>query len=170
MILRGKPVIHQIVFKHYGEQARTAKDPFVPLSEFNPNPKEHGDINQTVSKLISNDNWDTIRVNLYEVRPVTLPDWLSPAEYCYNHVMWEKMPSVLGDLAFTWPEIWVRKVLRMDNELRDVCMTLLNTKQFRSQFRKSCRVQLENWLDHPNPQYERPFSDRQLAYLMPPRR
>lgn len=44
-------------------------------------------------------------------------------------------------------------------------LKLLKTKKFRSDFRKSLCIQLKNWLLDDNPQYDSPFSPRQMNYL-----
>ena len=45
------------------------------------------------------------------------------------------------------------------------CLTLLKTKKFRSNFRKSLCEQLRNWLEDECPQYSHPFSNKQVCYL-----
>ena len=45
------------------------------------------------------------------------------------------------------------------------CLTLLKTKKFRSNFRKSLCEQLREWLEDECPQYSRPFSNKQVCYL-----
>lgn len=47
------------------------------------------------------------------------------------------------------------------------CVKLLATKKFRSDFRRSLCQQLIAWLMNDNPEYSRPFSDRQARYLAP---
>ena len=162
-----KGINHNIVFRHNGAWYYTPKDAFVPLEDFNE--EEYGSLNKKVFKGDSDDYGCSIEVLLYEVREITLPDWLSAAEYCYNSTMWEKMPQVLGDLAFTWPERWVRCIMKMERAERDVCLTLLHTHQFRSSFRQSCRNHLVEWLNDPNAQYDTPFSQKQLQALLPQR-
>lgn len=51
----------------------------------------------------------------------------------------------------------------------DACLNLLKTKNFRSEFRKSLRNQLEQWLLDDQPKFSVPFSDRQSSFLRPNR-
>lgn len=51
----------------------------------------------------------------------------------------------------------------------DACVALLETKNFRSEFRKSLRDQLERWLLDEQPKFCVPFSDGQADFLRPNR-
>lgn len=65
-----------------------------------------------------------------------------------------------------WPEQWQRKLKSLPAVECSACIRLLIVQQFRSAFRESMRMQLEGWLDDPNPAFDSPFSIKQWAYLL----
>lgn len=64
------------------------------------------------------------------------------------------------------PRVYVRQLRRVyaDDTLSAV-FKLLNTKAFRSDFRRSLRDQIVNWLREKNPRFAAPLSPKQLSYL-----
>jgi hypothetical protein len=56
--------------------------------------------------------------------------------------------------------------LTLGDTLTQACSSLLITKQFRSEFRRSLRDQLVRWIDEDSPRYPSPFSSKQIDCLM----
>lgn len=57
------------------------------------------------------------------------------------------------------------KVYGLKSDALNACIQLLKTKNFRSNFRKSCRDQIVAWLEEDEPKYLTPLSPRQMQYL-----
>lgn len=158
-------VKHQILYEHVGENADTAKTP-----------KElwrgQVDLSEKIWCCASWDNDMRVRVNRYEVREVILPDWLSPEEWIQNKTWWHWLWSFGVDKE--WPERWQRgllTILRRNGEVAlHVAIKLLQTKNFRSTFRRDLRDKLVSWLETPEDarEYDTPFSRRQWEALVGP--
>jgi hypothetical protein len=147
---------HQILCRHTGEYSYTSKDP-VAVWEGQVDLEEHHDC------ILSSDDWRPVTVTKYEVREVTLPDWLSPEEWLRDAVPW-KYNWGMG-VNEEWPESWQRALLMIGAPQRLACVNLLKVKKFRSDFRASLRVQLESWIEG-NREYDSPFSRRQWDALI----
>jgi len=125
------------------------------------------DLEEIVYQCASSDNDMLVSNKRYEVRTVTLPEWLSLEEWLRTNISW----------AFLWndariielPEEFQRGLMKMSGDgLREACVTLLATKNFRSGFRLSLRNQLVEWLVTPEDKraYRTPFSPRQIEKLV----
>lgn len=152
-------MIHQVVFEHLGENATTDHDPICALADF------AGDLNAVVTRCMSSDNDMAAQVTRYQVRDVLLPDWLPVQEWLCNNISWAYMWNRGVDPS--WPEAWQRKLITLSAISQLVSVKLLKTKKFRSNFRQSCNDQLQAWLGGTS-NFPRPFTDRQLDYLVTP--
>lgn len=146
-------ITHNIVFAHTGENAPTPRDPHCLLEDFS------GNLHAAATRCMSWDNNMQVEIDLYEVREVALPEWLSPREWLEDHIKWGYAWNRGVDP--NWSESWQRGLLKLSPGLQVACCKLLKTKNFRSRFRQSLRDQLVQWLENPAPKYARPFSDRQ---------
>ena len=149
-------VIHQILFQHVGADAGTPRTPIAVWAG-------QVDLTEQVSRCISYENDMQTQVDLYEVRPIALPDWLRPEEWIAQHVQFGY--AWARGLPADAPEGWARRLMQLEPVLQYACYRLLAVKNFRSEFRKSLRLQLESWLNG-NSEYDRPFSDRQIELLV----
>lgn len=153
-------VTHRILFKHYGEVCYTSKSPVDVYVE------GMVDLEETIQCLASSDNWMLVPTKLYEVKDVTLPDWMTPKEWVRSEVKWRYTWG--RGCPMEWPEKWQRFLFGMDGAGALAVIKLLKTAKFRSEFRASLRAQLEAWLDTPDAdrQYDSPFSKKQWARLI----
>ena len=126
---------------------------FVPLSEV--------DLDVMVD-LYDPDNYGYHAVtNLYSVVDVVAPAGMSDIDYCnIQHTLpglLNLMPSITSEhtvklAKLSWPQIVA-------------ATSLLNTKSFRSDFRRSLRDQILRWLDGDS-QYSSPLSAKQWGYII----
>lgn len=149
---------HQIVFINNGEENAVTLSPLCCLSKFT------GDLQTQASRCMSWDNDMLVRVNLYSVVNVTLPVWMAPEVWLQDYISWGYMWNRGVDPS--WPEAWQRKLITLNSTLQVACVKLLKTKKFRSQFRESLCNQLKSWMDGEAGDWPRPFSDKQLAFLV----
>jgi hypothetical protein len=142
------------------ENANSAKS---PVCEYVP-----GSVNldETVVQCVSWDNDMLVQATRYEVRPVTLPEWLSLEEWLRSNISWSYLWADARTMEL--PENFQRALLNFSGGLREAMVALLSTKNFRSNFRKSLRDQLVNWIETPveDRQYNMPFSRRQIESLV----
>lgn len=146
--------------KHTGEISYTRRDEIAVWT---------GQVDLTEKKqaLVSSDMWEPILVDLYELRKVELPDWLKPAEWIKDRIAW-KFTWGFG-VDQDWPEHWQRELLNMRKDAGLLAVVkLLETKKFRSGYRKSLHDQLITWLGTPKKQraYGSPFSRKQWETLV----
>lgn len=126
---------------------------FVPLSEV--------DLTAMVD-LYDPDNYGYHAVDtLYSILEVSAPAGMSDLDFCNAQDtlpgLLRLMPSVTSEHAvklckLPWPQVVA-------------ATSLLNTKTFRSDFRRSLRDQILNWLDGDS-QYSSPLSAKQWAYIV----
>jgi hypothetical protein len=126
-----------------------------------------GEVDLSAAKncIASNDDWRDVKVNRYEVRDVTLPDWLSPDVWLRHWVEFKFLWESGADKS--WSESWTRGLLALDTNTRHVAVKLLNTKKFRSDFRAAMHKRLVEWLETPSESraYKSPFSARMFDCL-----
>lgn len=143
------------------ENATTALDPMAPWSE-------QVDLEETGTFCASSD-WDMlVPAKLYEVRDITLPSWMSADEWCRRSIEWKYVWGAGVDMS--WPESWQRGLAGMSFADRAAACKLLNTKKFRSNFRKSLRDQIVTWFETPAEarRYDSPLSARQWETIALP--
>ena len=155
---------HQILFEHLGEYSYTEKQPTKVYTE--------GMVDlsaETTHTIFNSDDWRPCSVTRYEVREVELPDWLSPERWLSrcDYVRWHFVWCSHKD-ARSWPESWQVCLFNHSDRARQALARLLGTKNFRSDFRRSLRQQLEDWINMPETErrYASPFSDRQWGVLL----
>lgn len=126
------------------------------------------DLEATGSFCWSFDDNRLVTDKLYEVRNVTLPDWLPAEEWVRNNIEW-KYTFALGVDERTNPAF--ARFLAYSNlgaASKLALVKLWNTKSFRSEFRKSLRAQLEAFINTPADErkYPQPFSSKQWQSLV----
>jgi hypothetical protein len=129
---------------------------------------EEGSVNleEKVMRLCNSDFWIEVPVNKYAVCTIELPDWMSEEEYIRNWVDWK---YVWGrGCSKEWPEKWQRFFCQVSAEKCLAMVKLLKVKKFKSEFRKSLRIQLEEWLNSEERKYPMPFSPKQWSTLVDP--
>lgn len=146
-------ITHRILTQHQGENATTPHSPIavaLAVSEdgrYVTHDKGVADLRKQVSRCIA---WDFDMPTLIEefgLTDVTLPEWLSPAEWLRNTATWKWLWGFGADGE--WPESWQRGLLRLENVQRYAAIKLLKTKSFKSAFRQSLRDQIVAWLETP---------------------
>lgn len=159
-------VKHRILCEFNGEVSTT---PSAPMAVWT------GQVDLTEQKtfILSNDDWRQVGGPRYEVREVELPYWLGAREWVINYVYWRY--TWAAGVETSWPESWQRGLMELAHERRLACVKLLTTREFRSGFRLSLRMQLVAWLEDRQrakvfsgkpPQYESPFSRNQWEKLL----
>lgn len=153
---------YRIVFAHYGEISYTAKTPSCLLDDFT------DDINKEISCCLSSDDLRLVPVKKYEVREVTLPDFLDANKWIKNHVYWKYAWGTCAGLIDEPENIQLFFYSIRDTALRLAIWKLYKTVKFRSDFRKSLKDRLIEWINAPvdNRQYDFPFSHRQIDCLI----
>ena len=168
---------HQIVFIQRGENSTTPRDPFAVLlyqegtklvvRDGRIGHETSVDLNETVTVCFSSDNDLLVKKNRFEVLEIEIPDWMTPDEWIRDSVGWKYTWEAGVDPK--WPEEWQRGLHRFrETSKRMACVQLLTTKNFRSDFRRSLRDQLVDWLETAVEfrQYDEPFSRKQWAALI----
>jgi hypothetical protein len=142
------------------ENANSAK---YPVAEYIPGSV---DLNETVVQCVSWDNDMLVQNTRYEVRTVTLPEWLSLEEWLRSTTSWSYLWADARTMEL--PENFQRALLNFSGGLREAMVALLVTKNFRSSFRQSLRDQLVKWIETPVEarQFNMPFSRRQIEALV----
>lgn len=150
----------QVVFHHTGENSDTAKSPLCLLEHFT------GDLSEKITCCINWDNDGLIETPRFAVYQVTLPDWLTFAEWQAGSVAWSYLWGFGADPS--WPEAWQRGLLDMEEKEKFALIALLNQKAFRSEFRASLRAQLVAWLETPPALriHRHPLSPKQARALI----
>lgn len=161
---------HRILLAHQGENATTPHDPIAVVVKEEGNlvtylhkgKEEVADLNQQVSRCIAYDFDMLTMIEKYNVTDVVLPEWLSPEEWLGNTTQWKWLWG-LRKMDSEWSEGWQRGLLRLTTGQRLAAIELLQTKNFRSPFRKSLRDQIVAWLETPSAErrYSSPLSPRQ---------
>jgi hypothetical protein len=151
---------YEMLCEHTGEISYTRRDEIAIWTG-------QVDLSEKKQALVSNDMWEPILVDRYELRKIELPDWLKPQEWIRDRIAW-KFTWGFG-VDQDWPEDWQLECLRMKKDAGLLAVVkLLKTKKFRSGFRKSLHDQLIAWLGTPKKQraYGSPFSPRQWESLV----
>lgn len=146
----------KVLFEHFGENSYTALS---PAGEW------RGQVDLSTKKLAcwSSDDDRLVEVDRYEVRDIVLPAWLSADEWSRDCVAWGY--AWARHVEPEWPEAWQRGLLKLSAVKQLACAKLLATKNFRSDFRKSLRAQLETWLEGGS-DFPSPFSHGQWDCLL----
>lgn len=126
------------------------------------------DLEEMSTHCLYHDDNQLVECKTYSLCDVYLPDWLSVDEWISNSSQW-KWAWTFGAKPNEWPEAWQR-ALAYDIQGsigRLSCSKLLNTKNFKSEFRQSLRDQLIKWIETPRDKREHasPFSPKQWESL-----
>lgn len=150
---------HRILFEHRSEAAWEPRLPAGLLEASKVDMTEH------VLRRSAIDSSGEVSIPRFEVRDVTLPDWLSPAEWAAHLGAWTWTFVMGADMA--WPERHLRAIAGLkDLATRAAVVKLLTAKSLKSGFKASLREQFLTWADDPSPRYAEPFSRKQLQYLV----
>lgn len=152
-----------VLFEATGELATT---PYSPVAVW----EGQVDLDETRSALANSDMWMPVSIKRYKVLAVTLPDWLDVKEYLADEIGWNYAWRAYG-VDPSWSEAWQRglKSMRaMHGEAGIYAATKLLSKNLRSEFRKSLRGQLVEWLETSADErtHSSPFSRRQWDALV----
>ena len=149
---------HRILFERRGENSTTAPDPVRPWDW-------SVDLSETRSYCLSFDDDRLVTCERWQLRDITLPDWLSPEEWCRDNVFWQQLWDM--GVPEDWPEVWQRGLQGFTPAQVLASVKLLRTEKFRSEFRRDLRQQLVLWFDQVPPRAHRsPFSPRQWDALI----
>lgn len=128
-----------------------------------------GDLREQVRCCLNWDDNRLVEVDKYRVITVKLPDWLPFDSYKSNQFEWEIVLRVLKGHKMDIDTVSFEKadILRQAGSVIDTLATVL-FGNLRSEFRKSLRAQVENWIATPvgERKYGFPLSKRQLAVLV----
>ena len=142
------------LFRHTGENSDSAYD-FCKVFE----DSDAELLTKTRSCCLNWDNDMLVEINEYKVLDVTVIEGMDPKQIGSFYWLWSECGFV-GIDPCAIPLDWQRKIQTLKDWQRIACLDLLKVKNFRSEFRKSLRTQLEAWLSGAN-QYDSPFSSRQ---------
>lgn len=114
---------------------------------------------------MSSDDNRLVTGDLFEVREVTLPAWLSADEWARDAVGWKYLWG--AGVEMTWPEAWQRALMGVSFAERYWLCQILRVKKFRSEFRRSLFNQIVSWMETPEEyrRFPRPLSPRQMGCL-----
>jgi hypothetical protein len=165
-----------ILFQHTGECSTTAKDPAGEVLAWDGSGAawchlcgEHQprliNLTETVPTIYNSDNWIHCTSEKWEVvEDVPECCGMEPRQWCQRHVEVRYFVGNGGNRE--WPRQWFDRIVAMGEAAKFATIGLLNVKNFRSEFRRSLRDQLEAWLNDPSPRYNSPFSERQWGSLI----
>ncbi len=124
-------------------------------------------MNETISVCLAFDNDMLVQKELWSIREVQLPDWLSGEEYLRMEIRFKYLWGF--GCSMETPEKIQRFLLDISDEaLRLGYIKLLSTKNFKSPVRESLYNQVMAWID-TNPEdrkYGKPLSWKQEAMLV----
>jgi hypothetical protein len=158
---------HKILYEHHGENSDTAKTAVAVYKKGMERGGKPVDLDEMKTCCLYWGDDRLVSVKRYDIHTVTLPAWLRPEVWLRNQIelkwLWAIFPMDI-------PERWTWALTAQSTEMKMLCAALLNTKEFRSDFRQAMRDQLVTWLDtHPDKrQYPTPFSRRQADCLETP--
>jgi hypothetical protein len=148
----------KFVSKHFGENSTTSKSIVSVYDPLNPPSLE-----EMKWCCLSYDNDMMVQVHLYGIKEVELPDWMNPEEFVYSttNINYYWLWGFGADKD--WPESWQKGLMAIPSQLeRYVAIKLLKTKSFRSEFRKSIRDKVVEWLESSERKYASPFTQKML--------
>lgn len=113
----------------------------------------------------NSDDWRPTSKALYAVETVEIPEWLEPKEYNSYVVHNWKWYKKIGGTEDLGREAFFKLINIEDGVIRLALVKLLKQKSFRSEFRKSLRLQLDKWIQEEDTNYQYPFSAKQMSYV-----
>lgn len=142
------------------ENSDSAKE---PVKEY----KGEEDLNEEITQCMNWDNDMLVTSKRYEVKEVTLPEWLSVEEWISSRIEWSYFWSI--PKAVTLPENYQRVLVKMQNSMyRDALVALLAAQKLRSPLKISLQKQVIDWIETSpeNRKYAFPLSDKQCDLLI----
>jgi hypothetical protein len=157
-------MIYKLLFKRFGENQNTELS---PIKEY----VEETDAEllvETRNCCVSAFNDMLVECNLYDVRDVEIPDWLTVDEYLHGRVskcsiqlfmqFYPNLIQKFGRNAF--------KLSVLPYEYEVALDKFCKTKTFKSEFRKSLFEQVKAWVEMDEPEYKNPLSYKQWNAIM----
>ena len=112
--------------------------------------------------ILSSSDWRPTSKLKYSVDEIEIPEWMEASEFSEHNWKWYKAIGGNEDLG----KVAYDKITAIQNgTIRLALVKLLKQKSFRSDFRKSLRLQLEKWL-YGDSEYQYPFSDKQFSFII----
>lgn len=150
----------ELLLEHKGENAPTPRE---PIGEW----KGQVNLSEKVYRCI---NWDfdaLIEVNRYEVITVEVPEWITIEDILNIKFMtsYKYYQAFGGNVNFGKKTIEAIMMMPLP-EQKLSAIQLLNTKSFKSDFRKSLYDQLIRWIDTDEKKYNCPFTFKQWECLL----
>lgn len=160
----------KVVFSRKGNEMSTTA--MSPIALFDASIWTEEKLAETGTFCWSNDDWRLVECKLYSVSDVTLPIWMSGEEWLSQHISWKYTfaycsNGVYTDLDPTFLR-WVKDVGQGAKKL--AMIRLMETKAFRSEFRKSMRDQIMRFIETApeSRPYSSPLSPRQMECIIGP--
>ena len=144
----------KIVFYASGENAGTYS-PLCFLEHF------EGDLNKVTQKFVSHDCDIYIEVKEYEVREISIPEWMDERYYLENHIAYKYAVALGGDYAKNLKRVGMNNFMKLPSEYQYFIGIYMSGKT-KNNFKLSIREQIENWLNTEQPKYEYPLSESQF--------
>ena len=147
--------------RQYGEFAYTPRS----IEEVY-DPVKHKDIDfeEDAGCIANNDFWMHVPKARFAIEEISIPEWMHDDEY--DSLTWCQYTRIGGSEELGKNVYEKLFPLVYENErLVSACLILLNTKNFRSPFRKSLRHQVDEWLAGES-QYKYPLTSRQLDKIV----
>jgi hypothetical protein len=150
---------HEILYTRKGNENYTT--PLYPIAVWS----GQVDLKTTGLFCASFDDDARVAANVYEVRRVALPSWLTPEDWVTNTTKWKYLWAAIPPEA---PEIVQRALLPLSFEQQYLLGRLLEARPRASEgFLASLRDQVWTWIFTPAPErkHSSPLSPRQWAAL-----
>jgi len=113
----------------------------------------------------NSDDWTPCSKKLYELKDVEIPEWMEASKF--NPLLWMQYTRIggnedLGENAYNE----LTEFMYSNERLVEACLTILKVKNFRSDFRKSLRTQIDDYLVGKS-EYSTPLTQRQVDCVLP---
>jgi hypothetical protein len=124
------------------------------------------DLTEECEVFRASDDNDTVIVKKYEMGTVSIPDKVLTSDYIVHHYAIDAIVCRFDDKADNLTTEQIFALSELSHSALDAIATLLKTKTFRSEFRKSIRAQIDAWIAGKS-QYALPLTDRQMNAIIP---
>jgi hypothetical protein len=167
----AQTVTHKIVFTRRGNEMSTTA--MYPIDIYNPAVWTDEKLAETGSFCWHSDDWRLVTANLYAVSDVELPVWLDASEWLEGNIAWKYVFGYCKDgIKTTIDPKFLRYLKENDiaSSTKLALIRLMETKNFKSDFRKAMKDQVVSFLETPadSRKYRFPLSPRQVECIMPP--
>ncbi len=157
-----KTITLKCLFRHTGVNSDSAYD-FVKVFE----DSDEALLSAKRSCCYYHDDDRLVEINEYKVLEVTILEGMDITQMRYLQWLWQEAAEVGADVREI-PLAWQLKIRELSDTARIACLELLKVKNFRSDFRKSLRNQLESWCKGESA-HSTPFSPKQMEYISRPK-